>query len=137
MNEINFESNLFINNEKNNEEEQLSKMHIIERQEMKLSLRKKKLNEKIFNQRIIEIQNNENKNFNLDKPFLLKNSFIKLISRIEIECNEEQKIIDSLKQISNIIENIYRSINIEVLQNNTFKFNSDDLINNNWIEIIY
>ena len=146
MNQIHFGSNIFINNfdfnilgqtDKNNEEEQMSKIHILERYNMKLCLRKKKVNEKILNQRKIDIQkNNEIKNINLYNSFSLNNSFKKLISKLELEYNDEKKIIELLIQISCIFESKYKSINTEVIQN-TLKFNSVDLINNNWIETIY
>ena len=130
MNKKNEDNNIIINDISNNlkkieKEKQKEKNNIfnLERCQTKLSLRKKKLNEKILNKRKIyfEFENREEKKINI-KNASLKN----IISKIDEEYKKEDKILELLTQIFYILEQKY----------NDNKFNIDDLINNNYIEKI-
>ena len=136
MNEQNGEINIFNNdykNKKQNEEDQ--KIYSIERCQMKLSLRKKKLNEKILNKRKLDIKNMETEHINFGKLIFLNDSITNLISKIEIKYKEQQKITDLLSNISYIIEQKYKNFN-EQLISNIYKFTGEDLINASIVEKI-
>ena len=121
--------------EANNEKEELNKIHNVERCQMKLSLRKKKLIDKIFSKRKTDMQSLENQKINFNKYIFLNNSFINLILKIEIECKEEPKIIDLLEQILYIIVQKNNCINTNTKDiHNIYKFTGFDLINNNLVE---
>jgi hypothetical protein len=125
-----------IGNYKLNNEGNINKFYNIERCEMKLSLRKKKINDKIFKRRKIDIQNYNNQKFNFDKFILLNDSFINLISSIKLECKNEDNIILLLVKMTYIIEQKFKFLNQDITHN-IYNFTSDDLINNNWIENLY
>ena len=110
MNQKNGEINIFNNDyNNNNQNEDMQKMCNNERCEMKLSLRKKKLNEIILDKRKSEIKKMENENFNYSKLIFLNDSITNLISKIEIKSKEEQQIIDLLSMISNILEQKHKN----------------------------
>ena len=98
---------MFRNSNNNNELDQSNKIYNFERCQMKLSLRKKKLDEKIFNQRKIEMQNFYQQKNNYDKFINDNNSFNNLILKIRLEFNDEHKILQLLSQILYIIEQNY------------------------------
>ena len=129
----NIENNTNIKKEDN----QLNKLYNIERCEMKLSLRKKKLNEKIFQRRKIDIENYNNQKFNFDKFILLNNSFTDLISKMETECKNEEFLINLISKMSFIVEKKHNNYKSEEIVHNIYSFTSDDLINNNLLEKIY
>ena len=132
--DINIFENTSINNN-NNDEKQSFKLYNIERYETKLSLRKKKLNEKLLKRRIIDEQNIENQKSQIDKFILLNISFNELISKIAVDYNDEDKLIDLLNKISYIIENKYRSKQAGInLIHNIYDFTGNDLIENNWAD---
>ena len=110
--------------------EETNKAHNLQICEMKLSLRKKKLNEKLFSQRKIQIINN--KNIDIKKLINLDQSFISLISQIQIEIKDEQKILLLLRKISFILSQKYKNKNNEI-KHKIFNLTSNDLISNNWI----
>ena len=110
--------------------EETNKAHNLQICEMKLSLRKKKLNEKLFSQRKIQIINN--KNIDIKKLINLDQSFISLISQIQIEIKDEQKILLLLRKISFILSQKYQNKNNEI-KHKIFNLTSNDLISNNWI----
>ena len=110
--------------------EETNKDHNLQICEMKLSLRKKKLNEKLFSQRKIQIINN--KNIDIKKLINLDQSFISLISQIQIEIKDEQKILLLLRKISFILSQKYKNKNNEI-KHKIFNLTSNDLISNNWI----
>ena len=134
--ELNLEIMENIGNYKLNNEGNINKFYNIERCEMKLSLRKKKINDKIFKRRKIDIQNYNNQKFNFDKFILLNDSFINLISSIKLECKNEDNIILLLVKMTYIIEQKFKFLNQDITHN-IYNFTSDDLINNNWIENLY
>ena len=102
--------------------------------EMKLSLRKKKLNEKLFSQRKIQMINN--KNIDIKKLINLDQSFKSLISQIQIEIKDEQNILLLLRKISFILSQKYKNKNNEI-KHKIFNLTSNDLISNNWIYKLY
>ena len=137
-----FEQNLenFDNIENTNkilkEDIQLNKVYNIERYEMKLSLRKKKINEKLLQRRKIDIENYNNQKFNFDKYIQLNNSFIDLISKMQTESKNEKNLIELITKMSMIVETKHNCKRDNIVHN-IFSFTSDDLINNNLLENIY
>ena len=134
MNQKNGEINIFNNDyNNNNQNEDMQKMCNNERCEMKLSLRKKKLNEIILDKRKSEIKKMENENFNYSKLIFLNDSITNLISKIEIKSKEEQQIIDLLSMISNILEQKHKNYKEQIISN-IYNFTGEDLVNANLLE---
>ena len=100
MNQENEFNKQFINNNnlfnivENFEKEENKKLYHIERLQTKLSLRKKKLNEKLLNKRKIYFKNDENKKIDLES-----NSITDLFLKIEKVYKNEDKLIGILTQI--------------------------------------
>ena len=137
MNEQNGETNIInngYNNKKQSEESQ--KIFNIERCQMKLSLRKKKLNEKILDKRRIYFHNIETEHINYDKLIFLNDSIINLISKIEILYKDKEKILELLSKISYIVEEKYKNYNEQIISN-IYKFTGEDLINACIVEKLY
>jgi len=118
---------------KEDENKPIFKLHNIERWETKLSLRKKKINEKLLHQRKLEDEKYQTRKFNYEKIIKLDESFNKLISNIAEVYQDEEKIEILLSKISYVIEIKYRQGNNQH-DNNIYNFTSDDLIQNNWAE---
>ena len=116
-----------INNERNNSNKDFTN----ERCKMKLFLRKKKMNEKIFNKRKKEAHSLLYPRIHREKFIMLNESFINLISKIQTEYKDEKKLLILLNKISYIIEQKYNDKNTEIVHE-IFNFTTDDLINNNW-----
>ena len=135
MNQKNGEINNIFNNDYNNKKqnEENQKIYNNERCQMKLSLRKKKLNEIILDKRKLGIKNMENENINFGKLIFLNDSITNLISKIEIKYKEEQKVIEILSKISYIIEQKYKNYKEKIISN-IYNFTSEDLINVNLAE---
>ena len=128
--------NDIIKGNKEDENQPIFKLHNIERWETKLSLRKKKLNEKLFIQRKLEDEKYQSRKINYEKIIHFDESFTNLISKIADVYQDEEKTEILLSQISNIIERKYRQGNNQA-NNNLFNFTSDDLIQNNWAENLF
>ena len=130
MNQENEFNKQFINNnnlfniEESFEKEENKKLYHIERLQTKLSLRKKKLNEKLLNKRKIYFKNDENKKIDLES-----NSITDLFLKIEKEYKNEDKLIGILTQIEYIVDpNLNSKSNI---------LDEDELINIGFLEKIY
>ena len=104
---------------------------------MKLSLRKKKINEKLYQRRKIDIENYYNQKFKFNKFILLNDSFIDLISQLKTESKNEKNLIDLISKMSYIIEIKHKNYKSEDIVHNIYSFTSEDLINNNILENIY
>ena len=113
----------------NNDRKNYNKEYNNERCKMKLFLRKKKLNEKIYNKRQSESHNSLYPQLNREKYIMLNESFINFISRIQIEYKDEKKLLILLNQISYIIEQKFSNTKTT---HKIFIFTVEDLINNNW-----
>ena len=133
----NVTQNDIIKGNKEDENQPTFKLHNIERWETKLSLRKKKLNEKLFSQRKLEEEKYQSRKINYDKIINLGESFNNLISKIAEVYQDEEKTEILLSQISSIIEKKYRQGNNQATCNNIYNFTSDDLIQNNWAENLF
>lgn len=125
-----------INNNKDDDNQSDIKLYNIERWETKLSLRKKKINEKLLYRRKIEEQNYENRPINFGKIILLNESFDNLISKISIEYKNEEKLILILSQICYIIEHKTRENKTEIAHN-IYNFSAKNLIDNYLAENLY
>lgn len=104
---------------------------------MKLTLRKKKINEKISSHRKLDDYiNNDINRFHFESFILINESFTNLISSIPSESKEENKIKPLLEKISYILEQRIYNIDIQIV-GNIYKFTMDDLFENNWMETLY
>ena len=104
---------------------------------MKLTLRKKKINEKISSHRKLDDYINDDINrFHFESFILINESFTNLISNIPSESKEENKIKPLLEKISYILEQRIYNIDIQIV-GNIYKFTMDDLFENNWMETLY
>lgn len=104
---------------------------------MKLTLRKKKINEKISSHRKLDDYiNNDINRFHFESFILINESFTNLISNIPSESKEENKIKPLLEKISYILEQRIYNIDIQIV-GNIYKFTMDDLFENNWMETLY
>ena len=111
-----------------------------ERYKTKLSLRKKKLQEKISERRKIEYTNNniidtENK-FHLKDFIFLNMSFKDLINQMLVDYKEKEKIKNLLLKMCNVLKERINSEGITLI-GNIYNFNMNDLIENNWINNLY
>ena len=112
-----------------------------ERYKTKLSLRKKKLTDKIAMNRKIDYFNNNHESKDTDKfhydIFIIKNeSFSELISKIALDYKEEDKIKNILEKICYILDQRCKNYDTK-LMGNIYDFNMNDLLENNWIENLY
>ena len=112
-----------------------------ERYNNKLSLRKKKLTDKIAMNRKIDYLNNNHVSKDTDKfhydIFIIKNeSFNELISKIALDYKEEDKIKNLLEKICYILDQRCKNYDTK-LMGNIYDFNMNDLLENNWIENLY
>ena len=136
---------IFDKNENNNPNDynkgnELNEMNQ-QRYTMKLSLRKKKLSEKISKARKIDYMNNyffsnASSKFHFDKIIYLNESFTNLISNIASEYKDEEKLKNLLIKILNVIETRSKNYDVKLVEN-IYQFNSNDLIENNWINNLY
>ena len=136
---------IFDKNENNNpnnynKDNELNEMNQ-QRYTLKLSLRKKKLSEKISKARKIDYMNNyffsdASSKFQFDKIIYLNESFINLISSIATEYKDEEKLKVLLIKILKVIENRCKNYDVKLVEN-IYQFNSNDLIENNWIDNLY
>ena len=111
-----------------------------ERYKTKLSLRKKKLQEKISERRKIEYTNNniidtENK-FHLKDFIFLNMSFKDLINQMLVDYKEKAKIKNLLLKMCNVLKERINSEGITLI-GNIYNFNMNDFIENNWINNLY
>ena len=111
-----------------------------ERYKTKLSLRKKKLQEKISERRKIEFTNNniidtENK-FHLKDFIFLNMSFKDLINQMLVDYKEKEKIKNLLLKMCNVLKERINSEGITLI-GNIYNFNMNDFIENNWINNLY
>ena len=111
-----------------------------DRYKTKLSLRKKKLQEKISERRKIEYTNNniidtENK-FHLKDFIFLNISFKDLINQMLVDYKEKEKIKNLLLKMCNVLKERINSEGITLI-GNIYNFNMNDFIENNWINNLY
>ena len=143
-----FANNIFIpndinqNNSQNNSNKDNQLFQINEdRYKMRLTLRKKKLEENLAKSRKIDIFNNINNNsnnvkINTEKFIILNESFTNLISQIAIEYHDEIKLKILLEKIKIILNERCKNKNAELI-GKRYQFTVDDLYKNNWIEKFY
>ena len=123
--------------EKENEESENHKLFNMERIQKKLTLRKKKINEKICNIRKIQLEKDESLKINTDKFIYLNEPFTIYISKLSENYLDENKLIDLLNKISYIFEQKYKQETSSCQQQNTiYRFTINDLIINNFIDKI-
>ena len=123
--------------EKENEESENHKLFNMERIQKKLTLRKKKINEKIYNIRKIQLEKDESLKINTDKFIYLNEPFTIYISKLSENYLDENKLIDLLNKISYIFEQKYKQETSSCQQQNTiYRFTINDLIINNFIDKI-
>ena len=126
-------------NQNQNKQYELIQMNE-ERYKTKLSLRKKKLQEKISERRKIEYTNNniidtENK-FHLKDFIFLNMSFKDLINQMLVDYKEKEKIKNLLLKMCNVLKERINSEGITLI-GNIYNFNMNDFIENNWINNLY
>ena len=143
-----FANNIFIpndinqNNSQNNSNKDNQLIQINEdRYKMRLTLRKKKLEENLAKSRKIDIFNNINNNsnnvkINTEKFIILNESFTNLISQIAIDYQDEIKLKILLEKIKIILNERCKNKNAELI-GKRYQFTVDDLYKNNWIEKFY
>ena len=143
-----FANNIFIpndinqNNSQNNSNTDNQLFQINEdRYKMRLTLRKKKLEENLAKSRKIDFFNNINNNsnnvkINTEKFIILNESFTNLISQIAIEYHDEIKLKILLEKIKIILNERCKNKNAELI-GKRYQFTVDDLCKNNWIEKFY
>ena len=143
-----FANNIFIPNDINqnnsqnnsNKDNQLNQINE-DRYKMRLTLRKKKLEENLAKSRKIDIFNNLNNNsnnikINTEKFIILNESFTNLISQIAIDYQDEIKLKILLEKIKIILNERCKNKNAELI-GKRYQFTVDDLYKNNWIEKFY
>ena len=111
-----------------------------DRYNMKLSLRKKKLQDKLSQKRKIEYENNniidiENK-FHLKDFIFLNMSFKELIAQMVLDYKDKEKIKIILLKFCHIIKERINSEGITLI-GNIYNFNMNDFIENDWINNLY
>lgn len=111
-----------------------------DRYKTKLTLRKKKLQEKLSEKRNIDYSshgtsNNESK-FHIQDFIFLNGSFIDLLTQIPLDNKDEEKIKSLLRKIYSIIQERVNNYNVELV-GNIYIFNMNDFIENNWINNLY
>ena len=143
-----FANNIFIpndinqNNSQNNSNKDNQLFQINEdRYKMRLTLRKKKLEENLAKSRKIDFFNNINNNsnnvkINTEKFIILNESFTNLISQIAIDYQDEIKLKILLEKIKIILNERCKNKNAELI-GKRYQFTVDDLYKNNWIEKFY
>ena len=144
MQNSNIFANIFISNEINqiptqngsNKDSELIQINE-DRYKMKLTLRKKKLEENLAKGRNMYLINNlDNDEFNFEKYIILKEPFTNLISEIELDYKDETKLIILLQKIKFIFQEKLRNKKVNLIEN-IYQFTAEDLYNNNWIEKFY
>ena len=144
MQNSNIFANIFISNEINqiptqngsNKDSELIQINE-DRYKMKLTLRKKKLEENLAKGRNMYLINNlDNDEFNFEKYIILKDPFTNLISQIELDYKDETKLIILLQKIKFIFQEKLRNKKVNLIEN-IYQFTAEDLYNNNWIEKFY
>ena len=143
-----FANNIFIPNDinKNNSQNDSNKDNQLfqineDRYKMRLTLRKKKLEENLAKSRKIDFFNNINNNsnnvkINTEKFIILNESFTNLISQIAIDYQDEIKLKILLEKIKIILNERCKNKNAELI-GKRYQFTVDDLYKNNWIEKFY
>ena len=143
-----FANNIFIpndinqNNSQNNSNKDNQLFQINEdRYKMRLTLRKKKLEENLAKSRKIDFFNNINNNsnnvkINTEKFIILNESFTNLISQIAIDYQDEIKLKILLEKIKIILNERCKNKNAELI-GKRYQFTVNDLYKNNWIEKFY
>ena len=128
-------------NEENNVYNDIQKYEMNnERNKMKLSLRKKRLDEKLFYKRKIEYINStlskDSDTFHFENFIVLDEPFTELISRLDEEYKDQNRLKLLLKKIGYVIlERCKKSDTI--LIEKIFNFTVNDLIENHWIDNLY
>ena len=143
-----FADNNFINNDINQnnsqnnsyKDNQLNQINE-DRYKMRLTLRKKKLEENLAKSRKIDFFNNiknnsNNVKINTEKFIILNESFTNLISQIAIDYQDEIKLKILLEKIKIILNERCKNKNTELI-GKRYQFTVDDLYKNNWIEKFY
>ena len=120
----------------NNEFNQMNE----DRYKTKLSLRKKKLQEKMCEKRRIEYSNNNISNiknkFHLNDFIFLNNSFKDLIGQMLIDYKDKTKLIKLLGTIYHVIDQRIKNEGVSLI-GNIYNFNMNDFIENDWINNLY
>ena len=128
-------------NEENNVYNDIQKYEMNnERNKMKLSLRKKKLDEKLFYKRKIELINSslskDSDTFHFENFIVLDEPFTELISRLDEEYKDQNRLKLLLKKICYVIRERCKKSDT-ILIEKIFNFTVDDLIENHWIDNLY
>ena len=128
-------------NEENNVYNDIQKYEMNnERNKMKLSLRKKKLDEKLFYKRKIEYINSilskDSDTFHFENFIVLDEPFTELISRLDEEYKDQNRLKLLLKKICYVIRERCKKSDT-ILIEKIFNFTVDDLIENHWIDNLY
>ena len=128
-------------NEENNVYNDIQKYEMNnERNKMKLSLRKKRLDEKLFYKRKIEYINSsllkDSGTFHFENFIVLDEPFTELISRIDEEYKDQNRLKLLLKKIGYVIRERCKKSDT-ILIEKIFNFTVDDLIENHWIDNLY
>ena len=128
-------------NEENNVYNDIQKYEMNnERNKMKLSLRKKKLDEKLFYKRKIEYINSslskDSDTFHFENFIVLDEPFTELISRLDEEYKDQNRLKLLLKKICYVIRERCKKSDT-ILIEKIFNFTVNDLIENHWIDNLY
>ena len=128
-------------NEENNVYNDIQKYEMNnERNKMKLSLRKKRLDEKLFYKRKIELINSslskDSDTFHFENFIVLDEPFTELISRLDEEYKDQNRLKLLLKKICYVIRERCKKSDT-ILIEKIFNFTVDDLIENHWIDNLY
>ena len=128
-------------NEENNVYNDIQKYEMNnERNKMKLSLRKKRLDEKLFYKRKIEYINSilskDSDTFHFENFIVLDEPFTELISRLDEEYKDQNRLKLLLKKICYVIRERCKKSDT-ILIEKIFNFTVDDLIENHWIDNLY
>jgi hypothetical protein len=111
-----------------------------ERNKMKLSLRKKRLDEKLFYKRKIEYINSilskDSDTFHFENFIVLDEPFTELISRLDEEYKDQNRLKLLLKKICYVIRERCKKSDT-ILIEKIFNFTVNDLIENHWIDNLY
>ena len=128
-------------NEENNVYNDIQKYEMNnERNKMKLSLRKKRLDEKLFYKRKIEYINSilskDSDTFHFENFIVLDEPFTELISRLDEEYKDQNRLKLLLKKICYVIRERCKKSDT-ILIEKIFNFTVNDLIENHWIDNLY
>ena len=128
-------------NEANNAYNDIQKYEMNnERNKMKLSLRKKRLDEKLFYKRKIEYINStlskDSDTFHFENFIVLDEPFTELISRLDEEYKDQNRLKLLLKKICYVIRERCKKSDT-ILIEKIFNFTVNDLIENHWIDNLY